>query len=158
MKRRVAIAVAIVALASAVPLAAAGGPQITGGTMSSGVLTHGTSHVTLSGSEGYVMEWAKMPPGTSFGWHLHRTPVVVAVTAGTVTIYDSADNSCTPHRYSAGQGFVEPANHVHVMLNDGTEPARLYAIYVGVPGKWRSNPTPLDYYTKSPGNCPASIK
>ena len=27
--------------------------------------------------------------------------------SGTLTLYDSADPSCTPQRYSAGQGFVE---------------------------------------------------
>lgn len=157
MKRLVGAAL-LAAAALAVPLASAGGPKITGGLMSTGVLTYGTSHVTLSASRGYVMEWAKLQPGASFGWHLHRTPVVVAITGGTVTVYDSKDPSCTAKHFTAGQGFVEPAGHIHVMRNDGPKVASLYAIYVGVPGKWRTNPTPLDFYTKAPSNCPSSVR
>jgi quercetin dioxygenase-like cupin family protein len=157
MKRSLAIVLSLAAVAIVVPLATAGGRQITGGLLSTGTLTQGTSQVTLSSTKGYVMEWAKVPPGASFGWHLHRTPVVVAITGGTATVYDSKDATCTPHRYSAGQGFVEPANHVHVMRNEGTKTVTLYAVYIGVPGKWRTNPTPLDYYVKSPGNCPDDV-
>ena len=156
MKPLAAVA-ALVALVVSAPLAAATTPEPTGGLSSTGVLTYGTSHVSLSATKGYVMEWAKLPPDASFGWHFHRAPVVVAITAGTVTVYDSADKSCTPHRYHAGQGFIEPANHVHVMRNDGTTTASLYAVYMGVAANYRANPTPLDAYVKSPGNCPARI-
>ena len=34
--------------------------------------------------------------------------MAVVVKSGTLTLYDSADQSCTPQRYSAGQGFVDP--------------------------------------------------
>jgi oxalate decarboxylase/phosphoglucose isomerase-like protein (cupin superfamily) len=85
-------------------------------------------------------------------------PVAVAVSGGTLTLYDSKDPSCTATRYSAGQGFIEPANHIHIARNEGTKTVSLYAIYLGVPGQWRKNPTPLDAYVKAPGNCPASVK
>lgn len=151
------LAVAAVALAAGVSLAAAGSPPISGGLVGTGVLTYKQTNVHFSGTSGFVMEWAKVAPGASFGWHFHRRPVAVAVTAGTLTLYDSADPSCAPHRYSAGQGFVEPAGHVHIARNEGTKTVAMYAVYLGVPGNWRKNPTPLDAAVKSPGNCAADI-
>ena len=54
-----------------------------------------------------VVAKATVPPGASFGWHSHRAAVVAVVKSGTLTLYDSADPTCTPQRYSAGQGFIE---------------------------------------------------
>lgn len=158
MKTWFGIAFAVVVLAGGGAIATAGGPPISGGLLGTGVLTHGNATVQLSGTNGIVMEWAKVAPGASFGWHFHRRPVVVVVTAGTLTLYDGSDPACTARRYSAGQGFVEPGNHVHVARNEGTKPVSLDVVYLGVPGTWRKNPTPLDVYVKSPGNCPASIR
>ena len=158
MKRLLVLAAAAGAVAIGAAFAAAGGPPISGGLVGTGVLTYKTASVELSQSKGFVMEWAKVPPGQSFGWHLHREPVAVAISSGTLTLYDSKDPGCTASRYSAGQGFIEPANHTHVARNEGTKPVSLYAIYLGVPGQWRKNPTPLDAYVKAPGNCPASVK
>jgi quercetin dioxygenase-like cupin family protein len=158
MKTRLAIALAVVPLATGVSLALAGSPPITGGLVGTGVLTHKQVAVHLSGSNGFVMEWARLAPGASFGWHLHLRPVAVVVTAGTLTLYDSSDPSCKASAYSAGQGFIEPANHVHGARNEGSKPASIYAIYLGVPAAWRKNPTPLDRSVKSPGNCPANIR
>jgi quercetin dioxygenase-like cupin family protein len=158
MKSRVALVLAVAVLAGGASFAFAAGPSITGGVVASGVLTDKNTTVSLSRTSGFVMEWAKVPPGASFGWHFHRRPVAVAITAGTLTLYDATDPSCKASRFSAGQGFVEPADHVHVARNEGTKPVSLYAIYLGVPGTWRKNPTPLDAYVKSPRNCPADIR
>lgn len=158
MKPRVAAALAVAFLVGGASFASAGGPSISGGLVATGVLTYKTTTVSLSQKNGFVMEWAKVPPGASFGWHFHRRPVAVAITAGTLTLYDAADPSCTASRYSAGQGFVEPADRVHVARNEGTKPVALYAVYLGVPGTWRKNPTPLDEYVKNPGNCPSDIR
>src|SRR5215212_7302158 len=45
----------------------------------------------------------------SSGWHTHPGPSLITVTAGTVTVYDGDDPSCTPHVYSATgtNGFVD---------------------------------------------------
>jgi quercetin dioxygenase-like cupin family protein len=158
MKRLLVLAVASAVLGVGAALASAGGQPISGGLVGSGVLTYTTASVELSQSKGFVMEWAKVPPGQSFGWHLHREPVAVAISVGTLTLYDAKDPNCAATRYSAGQGFVEPANHIHIARNEGTKTVSLYAIYLGVPGQWRKNPTPLDAYVKAPGNCPASVK
>ncbi len=156
---RVFVALAfVVALVAGGSLAQAGSEPITAGVVGSGVLTTRQATVALSGRNGFVMLWTRLAPGASFGWHFHRRPVVVAITAGTLTVYDSADPSCKASRYSAGQGFIEPAGHVHIARNEGTKPVSLYAVYLGVPGSWRKNPTPLDAFVKSPGNCPAGIR
>lgn len=158
MKARLAIASTVTLLAAVGSLAIAAGPPISGGLLGTGVMTYKQATVQLSGRSGFVMEWAKVAPGGSFGWHFHRRPVVVAVTAGTLTLYDSTDPACKPTRYGAGQGFIEPANHVHIARNEGPKPVALDVVYLGVPGNWRKNPTALDASVNSPGNCPASVK
>src|SRR5262245_65228995 len=65
-------------------------------------------------------------PGGSSGWHTHPGPSLITVTAGTVTVYDGDDPSCTPHVYSATgtNGFVDVGGgDVHLIRNEGTEDA-----------------------------------
>jgi quercetin dioxygenase-like cupin family protein len=96
-----------------------------------------------------VVAKATVPPGASFGWHSHRAGVVAIVTSGTLSLYDSADPTCTAHRYSAGQGFTEQANHVHLARNEGHKPVVVLVTYLGL--KHGVNP---DVPAASPGNCP----
>jgi PPP family 3-phenylpropionic acid transporter len=98
---------------------------------------------------GVVVAKATVPPGASFGWHSHRAAVAVVVKSGTLTLYDSADKSCTPQRYSAGQGFVEHRNHVHLARNEGRKPVVILVTYLGL--KHGVNP---DVPSAKPGNCP----
>ena len=79
-----------------------------------------------------VVAKATVPPGASFGWHYHRAAVVVAVTSGTLTLYDSADPTCTPRRYSAGHGFTERPRHIHLARNEGRKPAVVLVTYLGL--------------------------
>ena len=79
-----------------------------------------------------ILETYTIKPGGSFGWHVHGAPVAVVVTAGTLTVFDPSVNGCAPFKVSKGQSFVEPANHVHLARNDGTKPATVYALYLGV--------------------------
>jgi quercetin dioxygenase-like cupin family protein len=96
-----------------------------------------------------VVAKATVPPGGSFGWHYHRAAVVVVVTSGTLTLYDSADRTCTPQRFSAGQGFTERPHHVHLARNEGSRPAVVLVTYLGL--EHGVNP---DVPAASPGNCP----
>jgi quercetin dioxygenase-like cupin family protein len=151
---------ALVASAGAIALAAGPSPSITGGVLGSGVLT-GTSstNVHLSRSRGFVMENGNFPPGSTAGWHSHRTVLVGAVTAGTITLYDSSGRKCTPHRYHAGQGFIEPANHLHLARNEGNTTASLDFTYIGVSPRLRANPNDLDVLNqKRPHKCPVSVQ
>ena len=96
-----------------------------------------------------VVAKATVPPGASFGWHSHRAAVVAVVKSGTLTLYDSADPTCTPQRYSAGQGFIEQPNHVHLARNEGHKPVVVLVTYLGL--KHGVNP---DVPAAKPGNCP----
>ena len=73
----------------------------------------------------------------------------MVVKSGTLTLYDSADRSCTPQRYSAGQGFTERPRHVHLARNEGRKPAVVFVTYLGL--KHGLNP---DVPVARPGNCP----
>jgi quercetin dioxygenase-like cupin family protein len=151
---------ALAATSGAFALAAGPSPSITGGLLGAGVLT-GAPHATvqLSHTNGFVMENASVPPAATFGWHSHRTPIVVGITAGTLTLYDSGGPKCTPHRYHAGQGFIEPANHLHLARNEGKTKVTLYATYIGVSPSLRANPNNLDVVNQPrPHKCPASVR
>ena len=67
MKRLFVPAAALALAAVAVTLATAAGPQISGGLVGAGVLTYRTTNVQLSAEKGFVMEWAKVPAGQTFG-------------------------------------------------------------------------------------------
>lgn len=58
-------------------------------------------------------------PGGSFGWHSHPGPSFVIIKSGTATVYLGADPTCRPHRFRAGQGFVDRGLQVHAVRNDG---------------------------------------
>ena len=63
-----------------------------------------------------ITQTVTFQPGGTSGWHSHPGPVFVVVKSGTVTVYDA---SCTPRRYSAGQGFLEGPEPA-VVRNEGT--------------------------------------
>jgi len=96
-----------------------------------------------------VVAKATVPPGASFGWHSHRAAVVAIVKSGTLSLYDSADPSCTAHRYSAGEAFTEQPGHVHLARNEGRKPVVVLVTYLGL--KHGVNP---DVPATKPGNCP----
>jgi quercetin dioxygenase-like cupin family protein len=83
---------------------------------------------------------------------------VVAVTAGTLTLYDGSGPKCTPRLYKAGQGFIEPANHIHLARNESRATASIDATYIGVSGRLRANPNDLDEGAQRPAKCPARIQ
>jgi quercetin dioxygenase-like cupin family protein len=96
-----------------------------------------------------VIAEATVPPGASFGWHYHRAAVAAVVKSGTLTLYDSADRTCTGKRYSAGQGFTERPGHVHLARNETHKPVVVLVTYLGL--KHGVNP---DVPSPRPGNCP----
>jgi quercetin dioxygenase-like cupin family protein len=68
-------------------------------------------------------------PGGSTGWHTHPGHSLIIVTAGTVTGYEGDDPTCTPHRYTAGMGFVDAGGgDVHLLRNEGSVEARTVAV------------------------------
>jgi quercetin dioxygenase-like cupin family protein len=95
-----------------------------------------------------VFVQVKVMPGGDFGWHFHRSPVVAAVTAGTLTLYDGSDPKCTPQRITAGNAFTEAANHVHLARNEGKTPVRVMVAYLGAPSGQKP-----DVPAKAPAQC-----
>jgi quercetin dioxygenase-like cupin family protein len=57
-------------------------------------------------------------PGGHGGWHSHPGPSIICVKAGTATFYDDCVDF-VPQVYPAGSGFVEDANCVHLLANEG---------------------------------------
>ena len=162
MKLRIVIFLtgALIASTAALALGAGPSPSISGAAYGSGVLIGvPTTSVNLSRTSGFFMGSAIFPPHTSFGWHYHRTAVVLDVIAGTITLYDSSGPKCTATRYHAGQGFIEPANHLHLARNEGNTRAVIYATYIGVSPALRAKPQLLDVVNQPrPSKCPASIQ
>ncbi|MGZ6695234.1 MAG: cupin domain-containing protein [Solirubrobacteraceae bacterium] len=149
MRRLLVITALLGALSiTAAALAAGGSSPISEEVLGAGSVAHPYSiHVRKPAD--VVVAKATVPPGASFGWHSHRAFVIAVIASGTLTLYDSADRSCSPHRYSAGQGFVERRNHVHLARNEGDKPVVVFVTYIGL--KHGVNP---DVPAKSPGNCP----
>ena len=86
---------------------------------------------------------ARLAPHASFGWHYHTAPVIVTVTAGTLTLYSSG---CDRQVVTAGQGFIEEPNVVHLARNESGSLAVIAWTYVGVaPGQPEDVYKPADY-------------
>ncbi len=148
MKRLVTIVAALAALSATAAALAAGGRPITEKVLGAASISQGYT-IDVRRTADVVVAEATVPPGASFGWHYHRAAVAAIVKSGTLTLYDSADRTCTPKRYSAGQGFTERAGHVHLARNETQKPAVVLVTYLGL--KHGVNP---DVPTPSPGNCP----
>ena len=69
--------------------------------------------------------------GGQSGWHTHPGPSLILVTAGEITAYEGDDPTCTPTRYKAGEGFVDPGDgHVHLLRNETSAPAETVAFQI----------------------------
>jgi hypothetical protein len=77
---------------------------------------HSTSPIDV------VVQKHDFAAGGSTGWHQHPGPVFITVTQGQLTFYERNDPTCTPHVYSAGQGFVDTGDG-HIGRNETTAPA-----------------------------------
>ena len=114
----------------------------TGSVWLAWIKTHGLSDL-------YVVD-NKFAPGGTTGWHSHPGPSLIFVVAGAVTNYMSDDPRCTPHVYTAGQGFVDPGgDDVHMLRNEGTVPAETIAVQFLPKDATRRIDEP------APGNCPS---
>ena len=70
--------------------------------------------------------------GSHTGWHSHPGPVFITVTQGTLTYYLYDDPTCTPHRVSAPNGFVDDARG-HMVRNDSGAPAQDMSVIIAPP-------------------------
>ena len=148
MKRLIVTAALLTALGTTAAALATGASPITEKVLGAATISQRYT-IPVTKPADVVVARATVPAGASFGWHYHRAAVVVVVKSGTLTLYDSADRTCTPQRYSAGQGFTERPNHVHLARNEGRKPVVVLVTYLGL--KHGVNP---DVPARSPGNCP----
>ena len=83
-------------------------------------------------------------PGGHTAWHYHPGPHVVAVTAGTVTVYET---DCTKRGvFRAGGGFFDPGTtkprHIHTLYNPG--PAAAEVVITDFRQEGRALTVPVD--------------
>ena len=147
MKRLLITLVLAGALGTAAAALAAGHGPITEKVLGAASVAHPYTFQVKKKAD-VVVAQATVAPGASFGWHSHRASVVAIVTSGTLSLYDSADPSCTAQRISAGHGFTEQAGHVHLARNEGHKPVVVLVTYLGL--KHGVNP---DVPAPRPGNC-----
>ena len=77
-------------------------------------------------------------PGGHGGWHTHPGPAVFTVSAGTLTMYEGDDPSCTPQHFPAGTGSIEAGTpaHSHLLRNETDSVAQTIVTFfvpVGTP-------------------------
>ena len=148
MKRILIMTALAVGLGTSAVAFASSHPAITEKIVASGSVAQPYT-ITVAKPADVVVAKATVPPGASFGWHSHRAAVAVAVRTGTLTLYDSADPSCTPQRIAAGQGFVEQPNHVHLARNETRHTVTVLVTYLGL-----ERGVDPDVPAPRPGNCP----
>ena len=101
----------------------------------------------ITGSSDIFVNSNTAIPGANGGWHSHPGLSIVSVTQGAVWHYPAEDPNCTPTIITAGHGFVEPGNHIHLLRNEGTVDAKWTTTAIRPAG----SPARIDQ--PAPGNC-----
>jgi quercetin dioxygenase-like cupin family protein len=101
--------------------------------------------VKIKGPVDVAVVHVTFQPGGTLGWHSHPGATFVMVKSGTVTRVNA--DGCISKSFSAGQGFFEEPNDVHVALNKSSEPAETYVTFVVPVG------APLRVDEPAPPNC-----
>jgi hypothetical protein len=89
-------------------------------------------------------------PGGHSGWHTHPGPAVFTVRAGTLTMYEGDDPSCTPQLFPAGTGSIEAetSGHIHMLRNETNSVAETVVTFLVPVG------APIRTDLPAPGTCP----
>jgi quercetin dioxygenase-like cupin family protein len=90
---------------------------------------HGVQIKTRGFSDAYIVQNTIAPRGDT-GWHSHRGPVFVLVTAGTATAYQADDPTHTPTVFTAGTGFLDGVDDTHIVRNEGDTDLELCALFL----------------------------
>lgn len=90
--------------------------------------------MNVRGSGDAIVQNVTIEPGGQTGWHSHHGPVIVVVAAGTMTLYQADDPTCSGETYTVGDAFVDPGQgNVHNARNLGADGVQLLATYFDVP-------------------------
>lgn len=141
---------ASIGITAASPGAGAVGTVLSVGTLSAGVKIH-SDDLKLSTRDDVqvVTQTITIAPGGHTGWHSHPGPVLVTISAGTMTFYDGDDPTCAAVTYETGDSFVDRGGgHVHLARNEGSANLVLYATYLVPVG------APIRTDVPNPGVCP----
>jgi quercetin dioxygenase-like cupin family protein len=127
-----------------------------GSGASSTILARGLAvdKIKTRGNQPYdvVVQQITIAPGGHTGWHTHPGSAIAVIKAGTLTINDADDPSCTGRSYNAGDTYIDPGyGHVHIGRNEGTVPLEIVVTYVDVPAA--GGAVRID--APDPGNCSA---
>jgi len=89
-------------------------------------------------------------PGGHSGWHTHAGPAFFTVRAGTLTMYEGDDPSCTPQLFPDGTGSIEAetSEHIHMLRNETTSVAETVVTFLVPAG------APIRTDLPDPGICP----
>jgi quercetin dioxygenase-like cupin family protein len=89
-------------------------------------------------------------PGGDSGWHTHPGPAFFTVSAGTLTMYEGDDPSCTPQLFPAGTGSIEAetSGHIHMLRNESNSVAETVVTFLVPVG------APIRTDLPGPGTCP----
>jgi quercetin dioxygenase-like cupin family protein len=160
-----ALSIALVVLGAAVTTASAmvardpqpAGPQgvhitpLSKGTIGASVHADAAGiEFTTHGRKDLLITAITVDPGGSFGWHSHPGPVLVALSRGTLTVFDATRRGCRRSTVTAGDAFAEDSHHVHLARNEGAVPVELNATFLTRPGTTEY----LKTEPRQPG-CPA---
>jgi quercetin dioxygenase-like cupin family protein len=105
------------------------------GTIGSSVHANAAGiEINMHGRKDMLITAITVDAGGSFGWHSHPGPVLVAVSKGTLTVFDATKHGCQRSTVTAGEAFVEDGHHVHLARNDGSGPVELNATFLARPG------------------------
>ena len=100
----------------------------------SGILQRATfaaaSTITSGAERDVLVQQVTIGPGGHSGWHSHPGASVVYLESGALSIYGA---NCVKQSYTAGQGFVEPGDHLTLARNEGAAPAVLRVVFFNVP-------------------------
>ncbi len=90
--------------------------------------------MNVKDSADVIVQNVAIASGAQTGWHSHHGPVIVVVAAGTMTLYQSDDPSCTGETFTVGEAFVDPGQgNVHNARNEGSVGVQLLATLLDVP-------------------------
>jgi len=84
-----------------------------------------------------VMAIVDLPPGSAEGRHTHPAEVFVFVLEGTITLENEGKPNAT---LKAGDTFTYAPGKFHQVINSGTSPAKLAAVFVAEKGKPLTTP------------------
>ena len=89
-------------------------------------------HYPAGGSPEITSAIVTLEPGGRTALHQHPVPVVAYILEGTLTVKEEGHE---PRSYKQGDSFLETVGHWHQGFNEGTEPVKILAVFLGEAGE-----------------------